>query len=248
MLTAIDHLVIVVSDLEAAVERYGLRGFAVAPGGRHTTTGTHNALIALADGSYLELLAFYEPDTQSPWWRALDHGGGLFDFCVQTDDLRADVARLREAGIAMSDPTPMGRVRPDGYRLEWVLSTPNADLRGIVPFLIEDLTPRSERVPGNTVHPNEAIGLDTLTLAVEDLAAVCGRYRAILGREGSDVEAPDVGGAGQRFAIGPHHLDVLAPTTASGLLAGWLERSGASLFGATLATKSPRRVRLDRQT
>lgn len=76
MLTAIDHLVIVVPDLSAAIERYQQLGFSVVAGGRHTTTGTHNALIGLADGSYIELLAFYQPNPQSPWWGALEHGGG----------------------------------------------------------------------------------------------------------------------------------------------------------------------------
>ena len=52
-LQAIDHLVIMVRDLGAAIRDYSELGFTVVPGGSHPT-GTHNALIAFADGSYLE--------------------------------------------------------------------------------------------------------------------------------------------------------------------------------------------------
>jgi catechol 2,3-dioxygenase-like lactoylglutathione lyase family enzyme len=55
MLTGIDHVVVLVRDLEGASGDYRRLGFRVVPGGRHAT-GTHNALVGLADGTYLELL------------------------------------------------------------------------------------------------------------------------------------------------------------------------------------------------
>ena len=61
MLTAIDHLVIAVPDLAAAIKTYRDLGFSVVPGGRHTGVGTDNALIVFRDASYLELVGFYEP-------------------------------------------------------------------------------------------------------------------------------------------------------------------------------------------
>ena len=63
MLTAIDHIVIVTRDLDAAVANYRAVGFTVVSGGRHSVA-THNALIALEDGAYVELIAFLEPDTR----------------------------------------------------------------------------------------------------------------------------------------------------------------------------------------
>ena len=45
MLKGIDHFVVVVSDLEAAIKSYGELGFTVVRGGKHNI-GTHNALIA----------------------------------------------------------------------------------------------------------------------------------------------------------------------------------------------------------
>ncbi|MBI2155157.1 MAG: VOC family protein [Candidatus Rokubacteria bacterium] len=123
MLRGIDHLVVVVPDLAAASRNYEQLGFTVVPGGRHPV-GTHNALISFTDGSYIELIAFYEPSPDHRWWAPLQKGGGLVDFCMQTDDLRGDTAMFRQAGVQIDDPKPLSRVRPDGYKLSWVLSIP----------------------------------------------------------------------------------------------------------------------------
>src|SRR5215469_5374719 len=137
MFTAIDHLVIVVSELEAAIHDYTAAGFTVVRGGRHNI-GTHNALIAFADDSYLELIAFLNPVTGHPWYNALEKGGGIVDFCMQTDNLEADAEAMRQAGVAMGMPTAMTRDRPDGYRLSWVLTIPGPPLNGLVPFLLRE--------------------------------------------------------------------------------------------------------------
>ena len=76
MLQGIDHIVIAVPDLAVASRNYEALGFTVVPGGRHPV-GTHNALIAFADGAYIELIAFYEKNTQHKWWVPLEKGGGL---------------------------------------------------------------------------------------------------------------------------------------------------------------------------
>ena len=94
MLLAIDHIVIVVRDLEAAMRSYEQLGFTVVRGGRHPV-GTHNALISFADGSYIEIIAFYRDNPDHRWWKPLQKGEGLVDFCMQTDDLAGDTAKLR---------------------------------------------------------------------------------------------------------------------------------------------------------
>ena len=123
MLKGIDHIVIAVPDLDVARKSYEALGFSVVPGGRHPV-GTHNALIAFADGAYVELIAFYEKNPAHKWWTPLQKGGGLVDFCMQTDDLLGDTAAFRKAGVAIDDPSPLSRLRPDGYQLKWVLSIP----------------------------------------------------------------------------------------------------------------------------
>ena len=52
MIRAIDHIVILVNDLQAAIDDYAALGFSVAPGGTHADGATHNALIIFADDTY----------------------------------------------------------------------------------------------------------------------------------------------------------------------------------------------------
>ncbi|MBX5493280.1 MAG: VOC family protein [Chloroflexi bacterium] len=244
MLTGIDHLVIAVPDLDAAVASYRALGFTVIPGGRHTV-GTHNALVPFADGAYLELIAFYEPNPAHRWWWPLQRGGGLVDFCAATDGLASDVAAWRAAGVALADPAPMTRRRPDGYEVQWVLAIPAEEQRGVVPFLIEDRTPRAERVPTGVTHPNGVQGVDTLAVAVAALDRARGWYAAALHQPGEPMERPELGARGHRFALGPHYVELLAPTSETGPVADWLRRRGPSPYAASLRTGGATRGPLD---
>jgi catechol 2,3-dioxygenase-like lactoylglutathione lyase family enzyme len=234
MLTGIDHLVVAVPDLDAAIRSYRELGFTVGPGGRHPVA-THNALVAFADGAYLELIAFDEPSPDHRWWAPLQQGGGLVDFCLRTDALQADTLAFRESGVDIDDPRPLSRVRPDGYRLRWVLSIPRGGYRGVVPFLIEDETPREERVPRETRHPNGVTGVRTVTVAVGDVGAIRRWYARAIGHPGEDIRRDDVRGDGVRFTVGPHRLELLTPRDGVSPLGEWLRRRGPSPWAATLA-------------
>jgi len=238
MLTGIDHIVIAVPDLDTATTAYRDLGFTVVPGGRHPV-GTHNSLIAFQDGAYIELIAFYDPNPRHKWWEPLRRGGGLVDFCMQTDDLMADTRALRAAGVAIDDPSPLSRKRPDGYELHWVLSIPREPHRGVAPFLIQDETPRGERVPRETKHANGVTGIGTVTVAVSDPSEVGGWFARALGAPGQTVRRGDAGGAGVRVVFGPHTLDFLAPEGGLGPLAEWLRARGPSPYAATLRAGAP---------
>jgi len=233
ILKGIDHLVVIVPELEAAIASYRGLGFTVVPGGRHPI-GTHNALIAFADGSYLELIAFFEPNPQHRWYQRLQQGGGLIDFCLQTDDLAGDVRALRDAGVAIADPRPLSRVRPDGYELRWVLSIPETD-GGVAPFLIEDETPRVERVPRTTTHSNGATGIRLVTVAVSDVSRVRRWFERASGAMVATTERDDLAASGARVTVGPHVLDFVAPRSATSPLASWLAARGPSPYAASLA-------------
>jgi catechol 2,3-dioxygenase-like lactoylglutathione lyase family enzyme len=209
MLTAIDHAVILVADLDRGVEAYRRLGFSVVPGGRHAS-GTHNALVGLADGSYLELIAFREPASSHRWWPALQRGEGLVDFCAATDDLPGDSERLRRVGVAMTDPRPMSRVRPDGVELRWVAATPPPELTGVVPFLIQDQTRREDRVPREVEHENAVVGLGGVDVAVLDVTPVARIYEAVLGHR----EVRDGGGTARELRLGAHAVRLLPPAAA----------------------------------
>jgi catechol 2,3-dioxygenase-like lactoylglutathione lyase family enzyme len=182
MINRLDHVVILVRDLDAAIRDYRQLGFHVVPGGEHTGGASHNALVSFADGSYLELIAFKREAPDHIWWRHVARGEGLIDFALLPSVIGDDIDAARGRGLDLDGPFPGGRLRPDGQRLEWETGrahTPD------LPFLCADVTPRALRVPAGEAHqhPNGAQGVAMLELAVADLAASLARYRALLGRE-----------------------------------------------------------------
>jgi catechol 2,3-dioxygenase-like lactoylglutathione lyase family enzyme len=244
MFTGIDHVPIVVSELESAIASYARAGFTVVRGGKHPI-GSHNALIAFADSSYLELIAFTKPDSGHPWQTALEKGSGIVDFCMSTDDLPADIDAIRRAGAEIGDPSPLTRDRPDGYHLSWVLAIPKPPYNGQLPFLIKDDTPRDERVPRERSHRNGATGIRTLAIAVDDPAITSRYYARVLGRPGAPVERPDLESAGVAFKIGPNEVQLLASKTENGPLAEWIRVHGQSVFEVVLANAGDVATALD---
>jgi catechol 2,3-dioxygenase-like lactoylglutathione lyase family enzyme len=234
MFTGIDHVPIVVNDLESAIASYSRAGFTVVRGGKHPI-GSHNALIAFADGSYFELIAFLKPNSGHPWQIALQKGSGIVDVCMATDDLTADVESMRRAGVKIADPISLTRDRPDGYHLSWVMAIPVSPFNGQTPFLIKDDTPRDERVPRERTHRNGATGVRTLSIAVDDPGATSRYYARVLGRPGAPVHREDLEATGVSFTIGPNEVQLLASKTENGPLAQWIRDRGQSPFEAVLA-------------
>jgi Glyoxalase-like domain len=240
----IDHLVIMFADLEPAIAGYRELGFTVVPGGEHPA-GTHNALVAFADGCYLELIAFKRPNDLHRWWEVAQAGGGFIDFCMAADDLAAAIKAFREAQVSMSDPVSGSRVRPDGYRLSWLVAQAPKPFMFQAPFLIKDQTPREERIGKETTHPNGVTGVAAITVATDDVARVRGWWSPVLGQPGSEIERADIDAAGVRFTAGPHALDFVAPRNPSGPVAGWLKARGPSPYAIVLRTSGGKAGPLD---
>jgi hypothetical protein len=249
----IDHIVIVDRDLDTMVRQAESLGFTVVPGGEHAGGMTHNALIAFADGSYIELIAFIDPEQRSThrWWPRLWKGGGLVDFALLCGDLEAEVAEIQQRGLDLPEPVENGRLRPDGQRLDWRQCFPQQVVgENGLPFLIEDVTPRSLRVPHEpeqVTHRNGVIGIAGMTLLVSDFVASTGALVDITGNEMETLDAPIPGveWAG-RIAVGGdlgQWITVATPDMAQDESFGegstparYLERYGMGPFSAVLTT------------
>lgn len=154
MKPVVDHLVYVASDLELGVNALAeLLGARAAPGGKHVGLGTHNALLGLGEGTYIEVIA---PDPDQPHReRPLPFGlatvrePGLATFAVRTTEIDALVSASREAGYDPGTPMDMSRSRPDGVILKWRLAfheqMPGG---GVIPFVIDW---------GDTPHPSAGL-------------------------------------------------------------------------------------------
>ena len=221
MISGIDHIVILVDDLDAAIEQYENLGFVVESGGRHPRF-THNALISIGDGSYIELIAFYDLDGADAhrWFKYREANGGLIDYAVLTDNLQSEIDRLKSAGIEYKGPNEGARKRPDGEEIAWKTATPADGLAGL-PFLIEDVTHRDLRVPdgAGVAHPNGVESLETLVVAVENLDTAVRQYKTLFGREPEDLDFSSKGHGieGVLFTLGRYRIELHAPTMEGGI-------------------------------
>lgn len=188
MAFALDHVVIAVNDLDGAVADYQSLGFTVYPGGVHHGGASHNALVVFADGAYFEIIAYREAAPANRWWRVLTTAGeGIVDFAVLPENTERDLQAARARGLDVEGPTPGGRLRPDGVRLDWQIVRPaTTDL----PFWCGDVTPRELRVPEGAIrhHANGVTGISALRILVADLAASIGRFKALVGPDAVSVD------------------------------------------------------------
>ena len=142
----LDHIAVVANTLEEAVNHVeSALGVSLQAGGQHAVFGTHNRLLGLADGLYLEAIATdpaAAPIGRARWFD-LDRFSGpprLSNWICSTSDISSGLTRLgpkagQEVALARGD-------------LRWVMAVPED---GILPFdnmfpaLIEWLSP---------VHPS----------------------------------------------------------------------------------------------
>lgn len=118
----IDHLAVAGETLDAAVahieETLGVR---MGPGGQHLRYGTHNRLIGLEDGLYLEAIAIeagVDPQDQ-PRWFDLDRFAGparLSNWILRAEDLQREVQASPDAAQRIVDMQ-----RGD---LRWLMTVP----------------------------------------------------------------------------------------------------------------------------
>ncbi|KJE35398.1 hypothetical protein UF64_12410 [Thalassospira sp. HJ] len=131
MSRAIDHIVLCVNDLDAAISAYARLGFTVTPRAVHPF-GTGNALVQL-DGMYIELLSVVDPDKIAETDLAepfsfpiynrdyLRHREGMSMLALQSDDAEEDREKFMVAGAAV----------PPVFHFERDAKTPEGDTVGV---------------------------------------------------------------------------------------------------------------------
>ena len=256
MFTRIDHVVIAVPDLEAAIAQYRKLGFDLHPGGAHPGMGTHNA-IALNQEDYIELLAICDPAEQKAaaarpgsWVAGLDEfiaaGGGIRYIVVQSDDLVADVAAMRSRGVDVGNAADGSRVTANGMTLRWKLAVLGA--KNPLPiFFIEHATPMAERrkqLPAaadpkqGAFHPNGVHALERTYIVTHDVDSAAAMYARVLGMPQPPITKGTVIMSNMAvFQIGSTGLGVVQPY-APGPAADALERRGPGPFQALYRTTS----------
>jgi Glyoxalase-like domain len=161
----LDHLVVVAATLEAGAQHV-VEALGVEPvtGGRHPGMGTHNRLLNLGSGQYLEIIAI-DPDAPAPvrprWFgldqpamrTRLDHGPFLAHWVARVGRPK-DLMRWRSQYPARIGPVlPMAR-----GDFQWRISVSDDGSLpgdGLLPTLIQWQTP---------LHPTQRLPEAQLTL------------------------------------------------------------------------------------
>lgn len=186
----LDHIVHLTppGTVQQALDSFKSLGFKVLEGGTHADGLTSNALVVLADGAYLELIAFthaasWYPSGSDERRRREAHRWatkrpGWIDFAFLGNGSKttriSDIINARGkadgSGTVYRSEVEGGRIRPDGVELKWLISSPAEE--SVLPFFCGDLTPRELRVPlqppSNTVHPCTAAGVAHVHVLAED--------------------------------------------------------------------------------
>ncbi len=186
-ITGIDHALIGVRDLEAARETWTRLGFTVTPRGRHIGWGTANYCI-MFQRDYIELLGIVDPGQfTNDLDRFLETREGALGLAFATEDAVAAAAELAARGIAIDGPKDLKRILelPEGDALPAfsLVHLPPESTPGLKAFLCQHLSRDLVWQPQWTAHPNTALGIRRVTVAVEDPAATAQAYAEIWGRE-----------------------------------------------------------------
>ncbi len=239
----IDHLIILVKDLDEAAHNYEVLGFQVKPGGKHAA-GTENVLIGFHDGTYIELLAFQTPEgaPASRFFEPLKLGEGFVDYGAWVADADQVLERARPAGARYGEPYTGGRKRDDGFQMQTRMVMTIEDSFGVLPLLFQPITDRTLRFPSgdDAEHANGVTGISEIIIAVHDLAATGKIYRAMLDVPLPDVVSrDDIGANTMTFSMGPHPITLATPTEGgSGAVAEHLDSRGEGPYMAVLTAKS----------
>jgi catechol 2,3-dioxygenase-like lactoylglutathione lyase family enzyme len=210
----IDHIVVAVNDLDQTTADYTRAGFTVLDGGTHAGGLTRNSLVTFQDGSYLELIALVDP-AQRPdhrFFTKLENGDGPIAFALRSDGLDEEAGTLQNTELQPNGPRDGGRARPDGQQVIWKTLSVESDAAPALPFLIEDVTDRTLRVPNgiSSEHVLEVSGIEGVVIAVGDLDASRAAFTTLLGE-------PRVVDNRLRYAAGDQWIELVVPDGVSDL-------------------------------
>jgi hypothetical protein len=153
----LDHIILACADLEHGSRRFeALTGVRPRYGGVHASGLTHNALAALGNRCYLEILAPVGPAAPGDdHWCRLARAAQeprILTYCLRSPRPLSELASTFDAfGWPNAVVASNGRTTPEGVRLRWQWLAPTVEQFGLAfPFFIDWL---------DSPHPAESFGV-----------------------------------------------------------------------------------------
>lgn len=184
----LDHIVILVENLDEGIKQYQEEGFKVSKGGKHNNGITENALIHFKNGTFIEILAvrkrwktkwtkllfqsgYFKANSQSQRLgfqqrfvgRALLFPKGIIDFCLLATAGEQDFWEVQKRKVPTTHLTSMQRLKPDGKVLTWKIFAPFSPY---LPFVMTPYEPPFSPLPANLEHENGIKGIEKLSVYI----------------------------------------------------------------------------------
>lgn len=206
MALQLDHVVILVKNLDKGISQYQKEGFKVSKGGKHNNGITENALIHFKNGTFLEILAvrkrwkarwtklLFQSGYLNPNSQSLDAGfqqrfvgrallcpEGIIDFCLLATAGEQDFGEIQKRNIKTTNLTQMQRLKPDGQLLTWKIFAPFSPY---LPFVMTPYEPPFSPPVANLEHENGITGIGKFSIYVpqNDFESTIQSYTQFLGK------------------------------------------------------------------
>lgn len=187
-ITGIDHVVILVRELDEAAARYRRLGFSLTPRGTHSPhMGTGNYCI-MFQTDYVELLGVLNPTPHNAAWRdRVAAGEGLKSAALASDDAVACQAHFANLKLSPSEPLEFGRPvdMPGGPRDAKfrIVRLPDEAVPGLGLFVCQHFTRDLVWIPEYQGHLNGVTGLASIIIASTNPATTAAPYARVFGSD-----------------------------------------------------------------
>ncbi len=182
----IDHVVILVHDLDRAQDTYSRLGFKLTPRGFHSLGSQNHCMMFGHD--YVELLAVPKPHpVMQNFTDFLARSEGLAALALASTDARALHAGLVASGIAADAPLDFARPveMPDGARdaAFRIVQLPKAVTPGCLSFVCQHFNRDLVWQPPLQSHPLGVTGIAAIAVTASTVATTARAYSRVLGSE-----------------------------------------------------------------
>lgn len=187
-LQGIDHVVVLVRDLDKAQQAYARMGFTLTPRGFHTLGSQNHCLMFGSD--YVELLAVPKPHPAMQYFTDfLAKGEGLGAIALATEDAGGLYASLAADGVAADAPLDFSRqVEGLGEARFRIVQLPPDASPGCRMFACQHFTRQLVWRPETQRHPNGATEIAAVAVVAEDPEAAAASYGRLLAAKPQKIE------------------------------------------------------------
>ena len=195
---SLEHVVIAVRDLAVATTSYERLGFTVTPGGSHPSGGTTGNGVFFSNGTYLELLTFYDREKAADLAKFLEKREGPRGIAVEVSSAPAIRDALQAAGIEGTEPTKGKWESSSPVTKEWLTIDPKPALPGNIFFI--------DYLKASQSHPNTATGIRSVWVMVKTLRETTRTFERLGFSVGEQIQAPRFGAVAQEVTLGKASL------------------------------------------